>query len=131
MPLNIYKLSGLKGENILKRSGDNASLPYYLSAVTAPNGERVVTPNCLHCHAQRLDGEVIIGLGNSTIDFTQDFSSSTRMVGKMISLFYGADSPKSMAYKTLSDRFVTISPQIRTEVRGVNPADNLAYILAQ
>jgi hypothetical protein len=40
------------------------------TAVKAPNGEVVVAPNCLECHAQVFDGKLCIGLGNSMIDFT-------------------------------------------------------------
>ena len=38
--------------------------------VKAPNGEIVVAPNCLQCHAQVFENKLIIGLGNSTVDFT-------------------------------------------------------------
>ena len=50
-PLALFGNSARRTEEGLNRSGDNARLPYYLSVSTAPNGVRVVTPNCLQCHA--------------------------------------------------------------------------------
>src|SRR5438067_8415436 len=33
------------------RTGDNATLPYYYSAATSSEGVKVVSANCLTCHA--------------------------------------------------------------------------------
>ncbi|MCH9023534.1 MAG: c-type cytochrome [Planctomycetes bacterium] len=131
VPIDMFRAARPAGSNQLKRKGDNASLPYYYTAVTAPNGERVVTANCLRCHAQPLNGKLIIGLGNSTVEFTADRTATVSMVDKMLVGLYGADSPQRLAYKTLHDRFLIVSPQIQTRVRGVNPADTLAYVLAR
>ena len=43
-------------ESGFQRDGANAYLPYWLTATAAPSGAAVATPNCLHCHAQRLEG---------------------------------------------------------------------------
>lgn len=131
IPIDMFRAARPAGSNRLKREGDNALLLYHYTAVTAPNGERVVTANCLRCHAQPLNGKLIVGLGNSTVDFTADRTATVSMVDKMLAGLYGVDSPQRTAYKTLHDRFLIVSPQIQTRVRGVNPADNLAYVLAK
>ena len=71
IPLSYFKMGfGKSSMNYLNREGDNADIPYDYTVVNAPNGERVVAPNCMQCHAQVFNGRLIIGLGNSTIDFT-------------------------------------------------------------
>src|SRR5262245_51129925 len=47
-----------------ERGGLNATMPYNYTAFTATSGVDVVAPNCLQCHAERLNGELVIGLGN-------------------------------------------------------------------
>ncbi len=131
IPIDLFTMARPAGKNQLKRKGDQAALAYHYTAVTAPNGVRVVTSNCLRCHAQTLNGKFIIGLGNSIVDFSADRTSTVDMVDKMILAMHGADSPQRQAYKTLHDRFLLVSPLIQTRVRGVNPADNLAFVLGR
>ncbi len=131
VPIELFKAARPAGPNRLKRKGDQAGLAYHYTAVTAPNGVRVVTSNCLRCHAQSIDGKFIVGLGNSTVDFTTDRRATVRLVDTMIAGLHGPNSPQRMAYKTLHDRFQIVSPLIQTRVRGVNPADNLAFVLAR
>ncbi|MCF6314250.1 MAG: hypothetical protein L3J39_17510 [Verrucomicrobiales bacterium] len=131
IPIGLYTMARPAGKNLLKRSGDQADLPFHFTAVTSPNGVRVVTSNCLRCHAQMLDGKFILGLGNSIADFTADRTATISMIDTMITGLHGADSPEREAYKTLHDRFLLISPLIQTQVRGVNPADNLAFVLGR
>src|SRR5271154_6848107 len=71
IPYNYFKLAyGKNNSSYLKRGGLNADISYEYTAVKAPNGEIVVAPNCLQCHAQVFENKLIIGLGNSTVDFT-------------------------------------------------------------
>ncbi len=131
VPVDIFKKLTKAGKGKIRREGDNATLPYHYTAVTAPNGVRVVTSNCLRCHGQTLNGKFILGLGNSTVDFTKDKTASVSMVNTLIVALHGMDSPERAAYQTLHDRFLLVSPLIQTRVRGVNPADNLAFVLGR
>src|SRR5579863_7734708 len=71
IPYSYFKLAfGNTSTNYLQRTGLNQTINYDYTAVKAPNGEIVVAPNCLQCHAQVFDNKLIIGLGNTTIDFT-------------------------------------------------------------
>src|SRR5215467_10868589 len=48
IPLNYFKLGfGKSSVNYLQREGLNQNISYEYTAVTAPNGEIVVAPNCL------------------------------------------------------------------------------------
>ncbi len=56
---------------IADRPGKNAELPYFLNVFISENGSEVVNANCLLCHGSQFNGEVVIGLGNPAIDFTE------------------------------------------------------------
>ncbi len=61
---------GPKESVYLNREGRNKKLPHGFTAVTARNGEPLVAPNCLQCHAQVFEDKLYIGLGNTAIDFS-------------------------------------------------------------
>jgi hypothetical protein len=67
------------------RDGHNATLPFGQTAFTQPSGVEVVTANCLSCHAAKLAGKVVVGLGTTSQDFTQDPSSQIELAGNLIS----------------------------------------------
>lgn len=56
------------------REGRNATLPHTVNAFTASDGAEVMNQNCLGCHSGKFDGELVIGMGNATADFTGGFS---------------------------------------------------------
>ncbi|MEO7096633.1 MAG: hypothetical protein ABI175_25470, partial [Polyangiales bacterium] len=57
------------------RTGDNAMLPFNFGAATSSEGVKVVSANCLQCHAGRINGQIVVGLGASDADFTSDQAS--------------------------------------------------------
>lgn len=131
VPYNIYAMAFGNGDgNLLQREGDNANVRYDYTALTAPNGVRVVAPNCLQCHAQTLNGELIVGLGNSTANFTTDQSFIVNVVDGLINNLYGNPSPQWDAYEPFRRATLAIAPYVVTKVRGTNAADNLAAVLA-
>jgi mono/diheme cytochrome c family protein len=111
-------------ERLPGRTGTNAELPYNFTAFTTASGVEVVTPNCLQCHAERLDGELVIGLGSQSADYTDDIGNYAELIGSLV------DSEAARAeWSKWRDRIVTVAPYTVTETIGVNPADNLAAIL--
>jgi len=63
-------LSGKDKHNYLKRTGKNANVPFGFNVVKAENGITIVVPTCLQCHAQLLNDSLVIGLGNTELDFS-------------------------------------------------------------
>jgi len=106
------------------RTGVNADLPYNLTAFRTPSGVDVVTPNCLQCHAQMLDGKLVIGLGSHSADYTQDLGNLAELAGSLVE----TDAERA-EWSRWRDRIVAISPYTVTRTIGVNPADNLAAVL--
>ena len=106
------------------RTGLNTELPYSLTAYKAPSGVELVTSNCLGCHAARLNGELIIGLGNEFLDFTRDPIVSVESAGA-----YVEAEAEAAEWRKWADRIGAIGPYMMTDTLGVNPANNLTVAL--
>ena len=122
-------------ENVLGRTSFSANIPYNFNVVTAPNGIKVVSANCLNCHAAKLNGQFILGLGNSFSDYTADQSSNISTIDMLMNIYFPPDnqgnpSPEWVAYEPFRNAVIYTGPHIVTEKTGVNPADKLAAVLA-
>ncbi len=106
------------------RTGDNTNLPYFWSAATSREGVRVVSANCLMCHAGRINGELVVGLGAHDRDFTRDQVGLIELAGGLIS-----DPTEHMAWERFRDRMVAIRAYQKTATIGVNPADSFTAVL--
>lgn len=116
--------SGGAADRMPGRTGDNANLPYYWSAATSQEGVRVVSANCMFCHAGRINGELVIGLGAHDRDFTQDQLGLIDLAGGLIS-----DETERRAWERFRDRTKAIAPFSRTATIGTNPADSFTAAL--
>ncbi len=128
IPLTFYRLGYKKDSMDLHRSGLNRKVTYSFTVVTAPNGEKVVAPNCLQCHAQVFDGNLVIGLGNTFTDFTDNRSSMVRFAEKALQS-NKENIKKYEAAKSFIDAIKAVSPQLMVPIKGVNVADRLAALL--
>ena len=115
--------------NFLQRSGNNKNIPYAFTAVKAPNGELVVAPNCLQCHAQVFDGKLIVGLGNSLSDYTINREGTALFAEKFLKNLTGENAKKYEAAINFIRSIKAISPLLMTGTKGVNLADALAALL--
>lgn len=131
IPYDYFLLGfGKTTANFLRRDSLNAKVSHEYTAVKAPNGEVIVAPNCLQCHAQVFDGRLYVGLGNSMIDFTDRKKLNSKgavMAGKMLAA--RGDQRKIDAAEPFIRSMKVIGDQLYTEVRGVNSADRLADLL--
>ena len=106
------------------RTGDNASLPYYWSAATSHEGVRVVSANCLSCHAGRINGQLVVGLGAA--DATSRRPAAARRRSRVVSSPTRPRRPSGSASAIASRR----SPTTRARSTiGVNPADSFTAVL--
>lgn len=106
------------------REGRNADLPYALTSHIGADGVEIVSNNCLTCHAAKIDGKLIVGLGNEFGDFTRDPRRDALRIGNFVS-----GAAETRAWRHWADRIAGIAPYIRTETVGVNPATNLTWAL--
>jgi len=130
LPLIFYRMGmGNAKQNPLNREGVNATVRYDFNVVNAPNGEAIVVPNCLQCHAQVFNDSLIVGLGNSMADFTTARRFDSELAGGMLDTYMKLNKKKGEAAKEFMQAGKVIGGKIYTQVRGVNSADRLAAVL--
>lgn len=119
-------VNGKDNTNMLNREGKNANLGHGYNLIEK-NGIEMVIPTCLQCHAQEFEGQLVLGMGNTTLDFSNtksvDVKTRIKLLKAMAPKQYEAAEPFLLA-------FAATYPKLQTEVRGVNTADRLASILA-
>jgi mono/diheme cytochrome c family protein len=128
----IQPLLGTDGVTELEgRTGRNASLPHTLNAFTTSDGAEVVNRNCLMCHSGKFDGELIIGLGNASADFTRGIANGLP-VGVIpdaaLQLLDLTDAERSNLKKMLRTASV-FGPETAMRTVGQNPAEAFTGIL--
>ncbi len=106
------------------RDGKNATLPYYQTAFTTEGGVELVSANCLQCHAGFINGELVIGLGDTTSDFTTSVGGTAALAGALLS-----DPAEKAELQRFVDRLAAVEPYTQTKTIGSNPADNVAAVL--
>jgi len=128
IPFGLYNL-GFKREksNVLNRQNENGEVRYDFNVVKANNGENVVVPNCFQCHAEFFDGNLIVGLGNSTGDFTR--TKNLKTYEKVLMAYLKLSPKKYEAAREALTVARSIGDDFYTEVAGVNPADRLTALL--
>ncbi len=110
------------------RTGHNADLAYNETASIAASGVEVVSPNCLTCHAGKINGTLVIGLGNTEQDYTTDQSDQLALA-KQLGPMLTSDPLELAELNKFADRFIAIGPYTVLTTLGVNPGDNFAAVL--
>ncbi len=108
----------------IPRDAKHADLPYSLTAWTNSEGVELAVSNCLSCHAAMLNGELVIGLGNESMDWTQDIGRVAESFGRLVT-----GDAAGRAWAHWADRMNAIAPFVQTATVGVNPANNLTMAL--
>ncbi len=113
------------------RPGRNADMPYFLNAFTAPDGAEVVNANCLMCHGGVIDGQLVIGLGNASADFTEGAGGGAAGVPVTDALLdaLGLDDAERAQLRKIGGRGSTLGPLTHMRTVGMNPAELFAVIL--
>lgn len=128
IPTFLFNM-GPKETVYLDREGRNKKLPHGFTAVTALNGEPLVAPNCLQCHAQVFEDKLYIGLGNTFIDFSAGQKPNTKSLGIVEGVLKKTAPRQYEAAHPFLEVTRTIAPGLVAPVRGVNMADRLAALL--
>lgn len=129
LPQSLFNLGYPKEPIYLQREGRNKKLPHGFNAVTAPNGEPLVAPNCMQCHAQVFEEQLYIGLGNTFIDFSNSQRPNAKGIGVVTKLLK-TTAPKAFeASESFFTVTKTIAPGLVADVRGVNLAGRLTNLL--
>jgi mono/diheme cytochrome c family protein len=130
IPYNYFLLGvGKNNNNYLQRDTPNSIIGHEYTAVAAPNGQIVVAPNCLQCHAGIFNNKLVIGLGNSQIDFTDRKKLNPGNAAMAEGILKNGDPRIYEAAEPFLRAMKAISGRLYTAVRGVNAADRLADLL--
>ncbi|MFT6876364.1 MAG: mono/diheme cytochrome c family protein [Granulosicoccus sp.] len=127
LPERIYRnllADDIPVTEVAGRSSDADGLPFSTNLIINDLGVPTVTNNCLTCHGTVLFGELVIGLGNEFMDFTQDSSALVERAGALV-----ANEAESLSWEHYADRIAAIAPYTRMHTIGVNPANNLTFAL--
>jgi mono/diheme cytochrome c family protein len=125
MPYSAWRrLGNASAQRPPGRNGRAADLPYYLTLSEDTQGVDIVNTNCLLCHGGSFNGEPIVGLGNESVDFTEDPRELADVVGA-----YVVGGREADAWRKWANRVAAIAPYMITDTVGVNPAPNLTLAL--
>ncbi|MCY1053987.1 c-type cytochrome [Nannocystis sp. SCPEA4] len=106
------------------RDGKNATLPYDKTAFVGASGVELVSANCLQCHAGEIDGKLVVGLGNTTGDFTVKVGGTAALADLFLT-----EADEKAELQRFVDRLAAVEPYTQMLTVGVNPADNIAAVL--
>jgi mono/diheme cytochrome c family protein len=111
-------------DRIPGRTGDAADLPYSFSPGTSAEGVRVVSANCLTCHAGRINGQLVVGLGAADGDFTSDPTTELDTAASLVT-----DPTEKTEMQRFLGRMHAVAPYTQAATIGVNPADGMTAVL--
>lgn len=116
---------------IADRNEKNAAMPYFLNVFEAPNGAEVVNANCLLCHGGEFEGELVVGLGNATADFTAGAGGGNVGLPLTDALLdrFGLDAAEKSELRKTFGRGGALGPLTNMRSIGMNPAEMFAVIL--
>lgn len=114
------------GEPLPGRTGKNALVPYNWTVHTPSSGVEIASLNCLECHAGRFNGELVLGLGDASADFTTVPMGDLLDNLPILDIFPGALGE----IEKFAGRYKAVGPHIKMLTVGTNPADMLAARLA-
>lgn len=105
----------------------NQGIPYMMTAFEAPNGAKMANGNCFTCHAGKVDGKLVIGLGDSFSDFESGMVFGGTMMRLGMGLLYNKNKDlEPAAFEDFGQYFKAMAPKIKTTQPGSNPAFRLA-----
>jgi mono/diheme cytochrome c family protein len=128
VPIEIMRKQAPKmpQDSLYPRNALNEGMPYFMTAFVAPNGAETVNGNCFTCHAGKVDGELVLGLGDSWSDYTKSMVLMGQGMRIGMALQYKKDDPQVAAFEDFGNYFRAMAPKIQTTQPGANPAFRLA-----
>jgi hypothetical protein len=106
------------------REGKNAEVGHAWNVVSMPDGSELVVSNCLQCHAGYFNGELILGLGKASADFTTPLSDFADPLPDL-----PETSDANAAFNKFKARAASLGPYSTMATIGANPAVMFAIVL--
>jgi hypothetical protein len=112
---------GDESDLIPNRNAQNEDTPFFWTRTTSSEGVDLIVANCLSCHASKIRGEVIIGLGDVFRNYAQDPQPILNTALSFADRLLETDEERE-AFEMFVSRSSNIAPFARTLTAGVNPA---------
>ncbi|PRQ06713.1 hypothetical protein [Enhygromyxa salina] len=106
------------------REGKNAEVGHAWNVVTKSDGSELVVSNCLQCHAGYFNGELIVGLGKASADFTTSLSDFAEPLPDL-----PETSEANASFNKFKARAAALGPYSVMKTIGANPAVMFAIVL--
>lgn len=130
VPLGIMRSAASRMEESkldpYPRNELNRGIPYTMTAFVAANGAEIANGNCFTCHAGKVDGKLVVGMGNSFSDYQSSMVLGGVGMRVGMALKYKKDDPYTEAFTDFGNYFKAMAPKIKTNQPGSNPAFRLA-----
>lgn len=116
---------------IADRRGPNADLAYNVNQFTTESGVEVVNINCLNCHGGMFNGELIIGMGDPTLDYTEGLGGAMSSALGLDGAAYAELGFNEAEVEQMDKlgRLSVLNEVTRMRTVGNNPAEALTVIL--
>jgi hypothetical protein len=127
IPWDLFGIAeGVLGveEPLPGRTGKNAEVGHAWNVVSMSDGSELVVSNCLQCHAGYFNGELIVGLGKATADFTTPLSDFADPLPDL-----PETSEANAAFNKFKARAAALGPYSTMATIGSNPAVMFAIVL--
>jgi len=106
------------------RVGRNAEVGHSWTVVTLEDKSELVVSNCLQCHAGEFNGELIVGLGKTTLDNTTPFNETLDPLPSL-----PETTLANVAFNKFKARISALGPSVVMKTVGSNPAVMYAIAL--
>lgn len=113
-----------QGDPLPGRTGKNAEVPYSWNVVELGDGSEMVVTNCFSCHAGEFNGELVLGLGTTTADWTTSVGSLVSDLPPLPELTEAA-----ARFNLFIERYGMLAPYSQMATIGANPAIMFAIVL--
>ncbi len=133
IPIQLWRALTALGPNPdtpIERLGVDPSVPIDMNQYVSHRGVEVVSGvNCLGCHATMFRGEFVIGLGNTTRDWTPGTGATART--KQLASFMLSNNPEALREVELFlEGAAKLEGKTAAPFRGLNPAFRLEEVSA-
>lgn len=111
-------------EKFVRKSG--LASEYGYAVFETDLGVKVMNGTCFSCHAGKLNGEVVLGLGNSLNDNQGNLELAAKLMNWRVRKKYKKDTATIASFDAFGKYFKHMSPHVRTNNPSVNPAARIA-----
>lgn len=111
-------------EKFLRQS--NLASEYGFAVFETEQGVEVMNGTCFSCHTGKINGETILGLGNSLNDNQTNLTFPVKLMNWNVRRKYRKDTATIQSFDDFGKYFAGMAPYIHTDNPGVNTAARIA-----